>query len=612
MNSAVMEVSSWDRYAAAITSSHFGDAQQRVLRQMIEALMFENILVYTTHPQPDSIVRFVIAARDSANLPVRYECEGVVSASFGRIRLRNTPLLRVEHGLKYPVSSISQFLWEAGGLIETDPARLSCFIGEIHQTLLKDALALSARLATTADDNLTALEGILQEGHPYHPCYKSRIGFDPVDNFYYGPEFLPSVRLVWLAIKRSRAKLATCRSLEFDTFMQAELEPQQYQAMVAKLQHLGLVPQEYLFMPAHPWQWREKIATELFTLFHTRDLVWLGAGEDNYRPLQSIRSLANHSHARKCQIKLPISIVNTSADRILSCHHVENAPMVSDWLCEIAARDPVLQQSGLVFLKELAGITFQDDSLPATLTAQQYGMLGAVWRESVEIHLREGEQATPFSGLCQCEPDGKPFVAPWIEHHGLLPWLDALFHATAVPLLHLLYAHGIGMEAHGQNIVLLHRQGMPCRIALKDLPGGLRFMRNYLRAPLDCPSFIPTPSFRKSANAATMEENNSSALRDYFCDAVFFINFAQLAFVLGQHYSLDENQFWERLAAHIHCYQAHHPEYAARFEEIDVFSARINVEQLAKRRLFPETHARLQEVSNPLHRYRKPSMRQAA
>lgn len=597
----------WDRFADALRSHHYQAAEQRVLRQLIEALLFERVLLaQVTVDSPDRVC-FEVPGQTTDGRAVGYCCYGRISESFGRIRLAAGPVLRIGPEGARPVASLQEFVLEAGRLIDTDEALLNRFLRELQQTLLKDTVARYVRQPAAQERDLTALEGQLQDGHPYHPCYKSRIGFDPLDNLAYGPEFAPPVRLLWLALRREHATVTACRDIKLPDFLRRELGAAQLAHFAARLQSLGLAWDDYLLLPVHPWQWREKIATDFFPLLQRGDLVWLGEGAAEYRPLQSIRSLANASEPAASHVKLPIGIVNTSADRILSCHNVENAAPVSDWLCDILAGDAALRDAGLVFLREVVGITYRDPALPPALQAQQYGMLGAVWRESIDNYLQAGESAAPFSGLCQCEADGSPFIAPWIGQYGLIPWLDALLRASLPPLIHLLYGHGIGMEAHAQNIVLIHRAGRPCRIALKDLPGGLRFVRRYLADPQRCPPLAPTPSFRKQVNAgAGMEAGAPEAVRDYFHDAVFFINFGELSLFLREHYGMAEADFWERVAVCIFAYQAGHPELAPRFAAFDLFAAKIQVEQLAKRRLFAETEARLQSVSNPLHRHRRP------
>lgn len=603
----------WDQFAAALTSDHFQNAQGRVLRQLIEALLFERVLVpEMTKKGPDE-VWFYIPGQTQEGRLVGYRCWGRISDSFGRIHLDASSVLRVATEGTRPVASLQEFLLEVGPTIDTDENLLNRFLHELQQTLLKDTLARYTRRENKQERDLTALEGQLQDGHPYHPCYKSRVGFDTVDNFAYGPEFAPPVHLLWLALRREHASFATCRGINVDDFILQELGQAQHTLFTETLRNAGLAQENYLLLPVHPWQWREKIATDFFPLLQCRDLVWLGEGTDEYRPLQSIRSLANFSNSAASHIKLPISIVNTSADRILSCHNVENAPPVSDWLCDILEQDTALYDAGLVFLREMVGITYRDSNLPLSLQAQQYGMLGAVWRESIDNYLQEGESAAPFSGLCQCETDGQPFITPWVKQYGLIAWLDALLETSLPPLIHLLYAHGIGMEAHAQNIVLIHRAGKPCRIALKDLPGSLRFVHKYLADPKRCPQLVPTPSFRKQVNAtAGMETVVADEVRDYFHDAVFFINFGELSLFLREHYGLMEADFWERIAACILGYQSRHPDLASRFAVFDLFAPTIQVEQLAKRRLFAETEARLQPVLNPLHRHRRQAGKEAA
>ncbi len=596
----------WDVFAEALASPHYPVAQSRVLRQLIEALLFEQVLIPGVMPDHRGVACFQIPARTLQGCLIGYRCHGRISDSFGRIRLDDSPILRIGPDAARPVASIQEFLFEVAATIDIDEVLLLRFMHELQQTLLKDTLSRYTRRCYGHERDLTALEGQLQDGHPYHPCYKSRVGFDPLDNFAYGPEFEPEVRLLWLALRRRHAILAVCRDRDIDDLLREDLGAAQYAQFTSKLRGLGLAPHDYLLLPVHPWQWREKIASELCPLLQRQDLVLLGMGEERYRPLQSIRSLANADRPWAANIKLPIGIVNTSADRILSCHNVENAAPVSDWLCDIRERDATLDRYGLVFLCEVAGVTYRDRNLPPLLQAQQYGMLGAIWRESVDRHLQIGESAAPFSGLCQCEADGRPFIAPWVERHGLGCWLDALLKASLPPLVHLLYAHGIGMEAHAQNIVLIHRDGQPCRIALKDLPGGLRFMRQYLELPERCPPFAPAPPFRRQVNAgAGMEVATPEQVRDYFHDAVFFINFGELSLFLRQHYDFSEADFWGRVASCLFDYQACHPELASRFACFDLFAPTVQVEQLAKRRLFAETEVRLQAVPNPLHRYRR-------
>ena len=82
------------------------------------------------------------------------------------------------------------------------------------------------------------------------------------------------------------------------------------------------------------------------------------------------------------------------------------------------------------------------------------GELAAIWRASIGSRLHEGEQAIPLNALFQWQPDDMPFIHPWVEHYGLVPWLEATLKAVILPVWHMLAAHGVGLEAHAQNSLL--------------------------------------------------------------------------------------------------------------------------------------------------------------
>ncbi|WP_415878257.1 IucA/IucC family protein [Methylomonas sp. TEB] len=229
----------WHTFAVALTSPHYQTTQRRVLRQLVEALLFEQVLIAEITPNSHDSVCFDITGRTQDGSSVRYRCYGRISDSFGRIRLNDSPVLRISLEDTRPVASLQEFLLETSAIVGTTEVLLARFLREIQQTLLKDTLAQHARQPDASERDLTALEGQLQDGHPYHPCYKSRIGFDPIDNFDYGPEFQPSVRLVWLALRRERATLATCCDIDLDDFLRQNWAPLSMTGLSASFKAVG-------------------------------------------------------------------------------------------------------------------------------------------------------------------------------------------------------------------------------------------------------------------------------------------------------------------------------------------------------------------------------------
>ena len=69
--------------------------------------------------------------------------------------------------------------------------------------------------------------------------------------------------------------------------------------------------------------------------------------------------------------------------------------------------------------------------------------------------------------------EGKPLALAMARRAGLgiEDWLDRLFDLSVVPLHHLLCRYGCCPIAHGQNLVVILRGGLPVAMALKDFQG---------------------------------------------------------------------------------------------------------------------------------------------
>ena len=170
-----------------------------------------------------------------------------------------------------------------------------------------------------------------------------------------------------------------------------------------------------------------------------------------------------------------------------------------------------------------------------------------------------------------------------------------------LPLAHFLYAHGIALETHAQNAVLIHDQGRPSRIALKDFHDGIRFSRELLAKPDQRPPLHRTPEAHTRVNANSFIETDDPALiRDFMHDAFFFINLGELALLMDEFYGVEEATFWALVHEVLEQYQQRFPELQARFELFDLFAPTIEVEQLTKRRLYPDTELRMHAVPNSL------------
>lgn len=593
-----------DQPLALVDPAAYAVVRRRLFRQLIESLVYEGVLSPTEeHVEPGSHWRVLsFAGRDREGRPIHYRCRMRQRASFGRMRMDDGGVVRETIEGIAEADSLPCFLKDVQPMLGCDDAHLHRFLEELGQTHCNDAQAQAARLPEPLRQaDYDVVESRLPDGHPYHPCYKSRIGFTPAENRAYGPEFGNSVYPVWVAAHRDLAVTAVSAEATPASILAASIKTQwpDFDAAVAAL---GARPEDYHLLPVHPWQWQSVVRPSFAAELADGRLIHLGAAERRYAPQQSIRTLADATEPAAPSLKLALSIRNTSTARTLAPHTVRNAPLITDWLKALAAGDAYLRDHATVLLGEVMG-TVVAHIPEADPDAATRGALACIWRESLHGFLKAGEDASPFNVLAHIDTDGEPYIADWVGRYGVVRWLRRLLEVSVPPVLHFLVAHGIALESHAQNMVLIHRDGWPNRVALKDFHDGIRFARAALMAPERVPDLQATPESHTRVNRNSyIETDNPAELRDFVHDALFFINLSEPALLLETRYGLPEARFWEIAAMVLLDYRdGLAADFAARFDCFDFFAPRVAVEQLTKRRLFPESEVRVHHVPNPLY-----------
>lgn len=148
-------------------------------------------------------------------------------------------------------------------------------------------------------------------------------------------------------------------------------------------------------------------------------------------------------------------------------------------------------------------------------------------------------------------------------------------------------------------MVLLHVDGLPERVALKDFHDGVRYSRRWLRVAPPALEAPPAEHARVNPNSF-IETDDADELRDFTGDALFFVNLAEIAWFFDGHFGLDEPVFWEIVAGAIRDYQARCPDLAESFARFDCFAPSMQIELLASRRFLPEIRLRTRAAANPL------------
>ncbi|RJE87515.1 siderophore biosynthesis protein [Paenibacillus sp. 1011MAR3C5] len=585
-------------------------ARRQVFRRLVEALIFEGVLEASSialYKENESKVdSYVIEGRDWAGNRVMYSFEGWRAYSFGMIRMGDSPMFRNCFKASGPESgeadSVALFLEETVAVNRPSLTVLSSFMVELEETIRKQAQWMQERVLHQEGErkllgrSLAELESISTEGHPYHPCYKSRIGFTPEHNRSYGPEYQPDVRLDWLAAAYEEVIWNAGDEGDWRYVIESELATEDRSRFCEQLASLGLSADDYAFLPVHPWQWGYLQEKHPDLLANCR-IVPLGHGSEFYRPQQSIRTLSCASGASRGDVKLSLGIVNTSSMRHLTVHSTVAAPAVSAWLQKIADSDPYLQESGLILLHEYAGIT---------LSAAN-GAIGAIWRENVEKYLQPGEEAVPFFTLAATEVDGTAFIAPWIAWYGMESWFRQLLRRSVIPVVHLLVAHGIVMESHGQNMVLVHRNGMPERVALRDFHEGVEYYGPFLTSPELVPDFARLHSaYAEGEPGDYFEMGSLQDLSEMLMDALWFMNIGTIITFAASRFPIGERELWAIVAEELDSYRASFPALQERFDLLRIFAPEYVIEPLVQRRMFGGTKIAPRPAPNPLSLVRQP------
>jgi len=623
-------------WQAPVDSQVMARAEQRVIKQLLQALLYENIIDFESEgastangrASNETLLNFVIKASDD----ISYTAQGYIHYSFDIIRLNDLNVQRVVNGvaqdaiLEHVISDI---------LLNIEGAELKdSFIKELRHTLVNETQSqILTSNAPVAIDTLTyeQLEGYLTAGHPYHPCFKSRIGFDSQDNYDYGPEFDQNIDVVWLAVKKELLVSNTTTGIDINEWVKDYVGADEFSALNAKLTEVLTItnkPNEgtashevdetannYCLIPAHPWQWKNTLIQALQPLIATQEVIYLGSAGHQYRAQQSIRSLTmlgnaddnvngdNDASNNKAYLKLSMHLINTSSTRILAKHTVMNAAVVTTWLNQLIADDKTAQALPIALLGETIGVSLDHETLRARgyQHPNMYGGLAAIWRENVNQYLSKGQTAFPLNGISYINADGSHLIAPWLDKYGVETWIAQLIKVTVTPLLHILFGYGVALECHAQNIVLVHEDGYPVKILLKDLHDGVRYSPNHLTQQHLRPDFHSLPPAHAALNRGSfIETEDTDGIRDMTVACLFFVALSDIAIFMQTHYHYSEVAFWQQVADCVTDYQTYHPEHQVRFDLFDVFAEQTRIESLAKRRLFGDKTFPIKYINNPL------------
>jgi siderophore synthetase component/RimJ/RimL family protein N-acetyltransferase len=547
-----------------VTKAHWLKVSGRLLEKIIAEFCYEEMLNYTRGAQTDDGQCYAIAL--ALDVTYRFVAN---EGTFSYLRIVPGSITRQVGQRQALATDPLQFVLDAAQDIQLDAITLTHFIRELEHTLFADCYIQTTHHETA--DELWQLPYEELEckmpGHPWFVMNKGRIGFSASDYLRYAPEVGRRVQLAWLAVARSRAEFHNAGQMDFTGFIEQELDPATRQRFERHLAQLQLASDDYFFMPVHAWQWDNIVALQYGRDLAEHDIVYLGNSEDEYLPMQSIRTFTNVSDRDKHSVKLPLSIFNTAVYRGLPAKRTKVAPQLTRHMQRIQQQDAFLsQQCRLILLGEVASVTYEH-SYYSRITGAPYQyqeQLGVIWRDNVTARLADGERAITMAALLHKDNHGRPLIQAIIEQSGcsVAQWVADFLAHTLPPLLHFLYQYGLVFSPHGQNCILLLREGRPCGLAIKDFVDDINI------------SEVVTPELASLPAAVidTLLKVSDEYLLQFLHTGLFVVFYRYLSPILQESLGFAERDFYAAVAECILRYQARHPQLANRFRRFDLFT----------------------------------------
>ncbi|RZH69005.1 IucA/IucC family protein [Natrinema altunense] len=558
-----------------LTADRWTDVGRELLGKILQEFTYEDIL------EPEPVDDAPADDADGEWLTYEIDLEGVryrfdaVERFWDSISVRADSIERDAGDGFEPADDPLTFVVDLEPTIDMDSITASHLVREYTNTLLADAHIDADETAAADEGSVGAatdrsvldmsyaeIEGEMT-GHPWLTFNKGRVGWGYDDYRDYAPERSEPIRLSWCAVSREAAAFVSVAGLDHEALLESELGDY-YAEFRAELEGRGLEPDDYLFVPVHDWQWEHAIVPLFGRQLATDDIVPLGAGPDEYLPMQSVRTFVNADAPTKHNVKLPMQISNTLVWRGLPGERTEAAPLVTEYVKDVRDSDPFLRDECEVVLPgEIAGVNFDHPTFDALeAPAYQYTeLLGCVWRESVTDLIDDDERAMTLSALLHVE-DAEPVVSKLVERSDLAlsEWLDELFATMLPPLLHYLYRYGTAFSPHGENTILVLEDDRPSRLAVKDFVDDV----NVAEAPLAELQDLPD-DLEDVLLSVPPEE-----LRLFVVYGLFVGVYRYLADLLARHHDYSAERFWGQVRAAIEDYHEQFPELEDRFELFDL------------------------------------------
>ncbi|MGN6493228.1 MAG: IucA/IucC family protein [Agriterribacter sp.] len=483
------------------------------------------------------------------------------------------------------------FIIEFKERLKMDADILAHYLEEISSTLY-GAAYMHSNKKTSSEELVSAgfqeVEGAMMAGHPCFIANNGRIGFDANDYVAYAPEVMANIQMLWVAGHKSKTSYAGVKELGYDKLMLQELGEEKISSFNEMIAGKGLLPEDYIFMPVHPWQWFNKLVFVFASDIANNFLICLGYGNDAYQAQQSIRTFFNKSNPGKYYVKTALSILNMGFMRGLSPYYMATTPPINDWVKEQIDNDAYLQHTGFAILREVATVGYRNTYCERAIQndSPYKKMIAALWRENPLPALQSGQRLMTMASFLHIDVYGKALLPLLIQSSGLDTslWLKKYLNCYLSPILHCFYQHEMVFMPHGENLIIVLENNVPVKAYMKDIAEevGVLSQDKMLPTQVERLSFVVPDEFKLI----------------YIFTDIFDCFFRFVASILEEHMAYGEDDFWRTVADCILTYQQAHPHLESQFEKYDLFMPEIK--RCCLNRLQMAHHRQMVVLSDPI------------
>ncbi|XID91650.1 IucA/IucC family protein [Paenibacillaceae bacterium WGS1546] len=431
-----------------------------------------------------------------------------------------------------------------------DPESAGRFLHLLEQALGQLAWTLEseqprgALLSLAAPESLLALERkAAYRDRPFHPISKVKLGLEEDDYRRYSAEFGRPIGLRWMAVSRRRIAAG-----EEGLAGPAELllTEEERAGIGGEMKRRGLNPADYVPIPVHPWQMR-KLPELLKEELAEGVCVPLETEAGVYFATSSLRSLMPASGDGP-HLKLPVGVQSLGGLRYLSAIKLMNGGRAERLMRKGLERDPVLREK-LFLCEETAWWAYLPENRDLFAEAPRH-LSAMVRRYPAELAAADARaRLVPMSALAVYDSaEGGHVFDDWLRGRG-----EAVTEASVVRLFGetlrtffeiglRLFRLGMMPEAHGQNAVLVVRDGEPAGALLRD-HDALRVHVPWLVANgLADPEYSLRPNYPNSLYHDAPEK-----LLAFFQTLGIQVNGYAILDALSRYYGIPEVRLWPAL-----------------------------------------------------------------